>query len=107
MLAGHPVLVSLGAVWFRKEVFEKKFREIVQRERERKEKMEGGRLGKALVRRVTFNLALTLTRERSRDGDGDGPSRIPYGGRGDGDVVFGAGSGSGLWFDMKLEIVSG
>jgi hypothetical protein len=42
-----------------------------------------------------------------RDGDGDGPSRIPYGGRGDGDVVFGAGSGSGLWFDMKLEIVSG
>ncbi|AEO58566.1 hypothetical protein MYCTH_53804 [Thermothelomyces thermophilus ATCC 42464] len=36
MLLGHPILVSLWTVLFRRHVFEKRFRAIVKRERERK-----------------------------------------------------------------------
>ncbi|KAL2126393.1 hypothetical protein VTI74DRAFT_1008 [Chaetomium olivicolor] len=64
MLLGHPILISLWTVLFRRHIFEKRFRAIVKAERERKLK-SGSALG--LSTGISDLLALARLRARSKN----------------------------------------
>ncbi|KAK4152101.1 cation transport protein-domain-containing protein [Chaetomidium leptoderma] len=70
MMLGHPVLVSLWTVLFRRHIFEKRFRAIVKAERERKL-----RSGSSFGLSSGFTELLTLARLRSKSKGN--PSQMP------------------------------
>ncbi|KAK3302795.1 cation transport protein-domain-containing protein [Chaetomium strumarium] len=66
MLLGHPVLISLWTVLFRRHVFEKRFRAIVRAERERKLRAAGSKSSLGLSSGIADLLALARLRSRSK-----------------------------------------
>lgn len=74
MLLGHPILISLWTVLFRRHIFEKRFRAIVKAERLRKLKM-GSSIG--LTTGITELLTLARLRSSTKTKPKDDDSQLP------------------------------
>jgi hypothetical protein len=66
MILGHPILISLWTVLFRRHIFEKRFRAIVKAERERKLK-SGSSLGFSDLLGLARIKSLTRAKSKSND----------------------------------------